>query len=160
MKRAFDPITTTFFLAVAGIVCLLYYWKMKSVLWLGAAGALFLWAMLRAYQIKENKGGTYSGKVTNESEDTASCLLSEISTGGTTLIGPGVTMDADGVNTGFRADKVYKLRNGTHVRITKKGNVRAYSPISEFVNPGWVDMEYFDKRKALTEEWKQLFNCN
>lgn len=158
MKRAFDPITNTFFIAVAAVVCLLYYFKMKSGLWLAASGALFLWAMLRAYQITESKSGKYPGKVFNESKEGAHCILSE--DGHPMILSPQVMMEADGVKTSKYPDKVYKLRNGTNVRITKDGNVRAYSPVSEFVNPGWVGKEYFENKNALTGPWQELFNCN
>lgn len=156
MKRAFDPITQTFLLGLFGLSVTLLYGRNKMFFPIGAV--IILIALVRMGLIVSNKKGAYPGTVYNESEDTAACVLAE--TGANAVISPGMKMPADGVNTGVRPGKVYKLSNGTNVRIGKNGQVSAYSPVSALVNPGWVDMEYFDKRKALTEEWKQLFNCN
>jgi hypothetical protein len=62
---------------------------------------------------------------------------------------------ADGVNTGINPGKVFKLRSGTNVYIDKKGNVKAYSPISAWVNPGWVGKNYFNQEELKC--WEKLF---
>jgi len=67
----------------------------------------------------------------------------------------GVPVAADGVNTGIYPGKVFKLRNGTNVYIDKKGNVKAYSPISAWVNPGWVGKNYFNQEELKC--WEKLF---
>ncbi|NSW45104.1 MAG: hypothetical protein HPY79_04750 [Bacteroidales bacterium] len=62
---------------------------------------------------------------------------------------------ADGINTGKYPGKVYKLRSGTNVYIDKTGEVKAYSPISAWVNPGWVSKKYFDQEELKC--WEKLF---
>jgi len=67
-----------------------------------------------------------------------------------------VPTNADGINTGKYPGKVYKLHSGTNVYIDKTGEVKAYSPISAWVNPGWVNLNYF-KKPQDRECWKKLF---
>ncbi len=60
----------------------------------------------------------------------------------------------DGINTGIKPGKVFKVRSGTNVYIDKSGNVRNYSPISAWVNK-WVSRSDFttDELKC----WEMLF---
>lgn len=157
MKKAFDPITQTFLLSAISVFVLLLYPRTKNPLFAGLGISLFLLAAARFAVIIKNKGSKYSGNVTNESNEIAACILQE--TGDIISISPGMTVSADGVNTGIRPGKVYKLRNGTNVRIKPNGKVSAYSPVSSLINPGWKGRAYFKKQDAL-ELWEPLFNCN
>lgn len=155
MKRAFDPITQTALILVAAFgVALLSFKYSRIPLWI--SGVLFAIFIYRLYQIKSNPQ-KYPGKVFNESESSASCLFSE---DGTLMsVSPGFSAEADGVKTSHYTDRVYKLRNGTNVRILPGGNVKAYSPFSEWVNPGWKDKAYFEDR-GVWDQWESLFKCN
>ena len=158
MKRAFDPITNTFLVFIAAIVAMGVYARTKNSAFLYMGIGIFVFGAIRLRAIVKNKSGNYSGKVYNNSETIANCLLSE-SDGSVFSISPGMSADANGVKTGKYADKVYKLRNGTAVYVGKNGNVKAYSPISAAINPGWKDRSYFKKEGALAQ-WESLFNCN
>lgn len=156
MKRAFDPITNTFLLFVAGLVAMGVYARTKNKAFIYAAVAAFVWAGIRLMAISKNKGGKYSAKVYNNSDNSV-CVQSEFA--GVFSISPGMSVDANTIKTLKHSDKAYKLRNGTVVYVGKNGNVKAYSPISAAINPGWKDRSYFEKEGAL-EQWESLFNCN
>lgn len=134
------------------------YARTKNSVFLYAGIGIFLFGAIRLRAITKNTKGGYSGKVYNNSDATVSCLMSE-KDGSIISISPGMSADGDGVKTSMYADKVYKLRNGTAVYIGKNGNVKAYSPISAAINPGWKDRSYFEKEGAI-DQWESLFNCN
>lgn len=156
MKRALDPITTTFLLFVAGLVAMGVYARTKNKAFIYAAVAAFVWAGIRLMAISKNNGGRYSAKVYNNSDDSV-CVQSEFA--GTFSISPGMSVDANAIKTLKHSDKAYKLRNGTTVYVGKNGNVKAYSPISAAFNPGWKDRAYFESKGNIAD-WESLINCN
>lgn len=62
-------------------------------------------------------------------------------------------IEADGIKI---KDKVFKLRTGTNVKITKDGKVKSYSPISALVNE-YVTEKNFSKQEW--DSWKKLFEA-
>jgi hypothetical protein len=142
-----DPVTQNAIISAASMVCLIIATKQQNKHWYFITLLLILVVVIYAYFIvKHNEGllleNHFSGPVKIKPEE--GCNAEELKE---------LPARADGINTGIHPGKVYKLRSGTNVYIDSSGEVRCYSLISAWVNPGWIT-----KDKVGNDEcWLALF---
>jgi hypothetical protein len=142
-----DPLTQDALLAILAIAFFIYGFKtgsknivIFSIILFCISGSYLI------YIITKGKGlileNAYGGPVKIKPEE--GCMPDDLQQ---------LPARADGINTGIHPGKVYKLRSGTNVYIDSSGEVRCYSLISAWVNPGWIT-----KDKVGNDEcWHALF---
>ncbi|MCX7729018.1 MAG: hypothetical protein N2203_06075 [Bacteroidia bacterium] len=140
-----DPLTQAMMLLILGLILFFIFKKMT------AAFSMFALSAIRGfYMLKHEKGliieNDYPGifYVKPENSDEPIKVTPHTS----------LPIPADGIKI---KDKVFKLRTGTNVKITKEGQVITYSPISALVN-GYVQLKDFNKQER--ESWKKLFKIS
>lgn len=163
MKKTFDPITQTATLAfVVLVICAVISTisiKKNTKNWYIIMGTTFvvggIAVAIRGYFAAKQPAlildNEYTGAGCFKCESETDCIIKDLR-----LLDE--KQPIDGIKTGLHPDKVYKMRNGTHARITKEGDVKEYSFVSRWVNPGWKDKKFFEGEGALGQ-WNPLFDC-
>jgi hypothetical protein len=140
-----DPLTQSVVLLILSLIFILLLKRFLTGFSIAAIG------VIRGFYMIKNEAGLiieneYPGEfwIKPESSDIPQKITPQTS----------LPIEADGIKIN---DKVFKIRTGTNVKITKDGKIYTYSPISQLVNE-YVSEKSFNKKEY--EGWKKLFEIN
>lgn len=139
-----DPLTQSMVLLLIAMIFILILKRFFVGFCIGAAG------IVRGFYMLKNESGLiieneYPGEfyVKPENSDVPIRITPNTS----------LPIKADGIKIN---GKVFKLRTGTNVKITKDGDIVTYSPISRLVNE-YVSEKDFSKQELVG--WRLLFEA-